>query len=158
MRLVIRAISAGTAMLLLGSGLALAGLPGVELEGSKTADGTYKDLTRVRVADNRDVFVRASNESGDPYDATLMDQATGPGKGDYKLRWFKGDQEITEAVRGSGYEFSVANQDQERFRVRVKVKANNPKRLCFVPLMQGPAFGGNNAFFAINGRNACALA
>lgn len=133
----------------------MAGLPGVELEGAKSPEGPYKDLIRTKVEDSRNLYLQASNASGEAYDATLTDETFGPGAGDYRFRWFKGNQEITDAVRGAGYEFSVANGDEQRFRVRVKVRANNPKRICLSPLMQGPAFGGNDASFAINGRTVC---
>jgi hypothetical protein len=149
------AVAAIAVSVFLSSGLASAGLPGVELEGSKSADGTFKDLTRARVKDSRDLFVQASNVSGEAYDATMTDDVLGPGDSDYRIRWFKGDKDITDKVRGPGYDFSVANNDEKRFRVRVKVRADNPKRICFRPLMQGPAFGGNEAFFAINRRSAC---
>lgn len=138
------------------AGIAMAGAPGINLKGAKRADGPYRELVRVNVTDPRNLYVKAVNRSDDAIEATLSEQTFGPGSGgDYEFTWFRGDTDISHDVQTSGYDFSIPSDKARKFRVRVKPDVPDPARVCLNPTMTGPAFGGNDAFFAINGRRAC---
>jgi hypothetical protein len=135
------------------TGLAIAGAPGINLAAAKKKSGPYEEFVAANAnkkAKAKELYVRAKNASTEDATAILTQDAVG-GANDYRIRWYRGAENITQDVKGWGYGFNLPSDSRRDFRVKVKPRSNNPDGLCLEAHMAGDPFGGNNAFFSING-------
>ncbi len=78
----------------------------------------------------KDFFMRATNGTTGIEDVALKDVSNDPGN-DFRIRWFREKEEVTEAVEGPGTGFQFdAERDRATFRARVKPRVANPGGVC----------------------------
>ena len=128
-----RRIATGAALL---ASLALAAPAGagpdlVFVTVAKKRDGPYVAISpEVRVRSRaKDFFMRVTNGTTGIEDVALKDVSNDPGN-DFRISWFRGKKEVTEAARGAGYGFEFDADESRTFRARVKPRVANPGELC----------------------------
>ena len=102
---------------------------------AKHADGPYKFgsvNTNLEVNEKRFVYIKAKSQTG-PQAAKFQEFEPAPGA-DYVVKYFRGQTNITDAVQGSGYNFTLPST-YTRFRVRVKA-VNPPDPDCVTVVVQ----------------------
>jgi hypothetical protein len=128
-RQVIRAGLGALAVLALAAPAAEAG--GLQVRVAKSADGPYQTgepRLNVGAGTTKTGYIRAANKGVATATLTLT-QLIYPPPAAYKLRWFKGQRNITGDVRTSGFEFKLKPETRKTFRVRVTPK-DTPDEAC----------------------------
>ena len=132
-----------------------AGDPPFEVTASKHRDGPYLATTQsvnVPIGDAKSLYWKVKHVSGGALEMRFTDALTeSPNPKGLKIRWFKGTKEITNEVKGSGYEFTLPNGSRKFFRARVKAVGPSDGA-CVVGQADriAPSFS-DNAGFAVNG-------
>ncbi len=131
--------------------LALAGDP-VETQVAKSKDGPYGSTSRTNAppGSKRTIYLRSTNNIGSAQDVVLRQDAVATvSHPNIKVRWYDGNDDITAEVKSdAGYEFPLADDESERFRLKVKAKGNG--QACIVPRSGAPGFGSTSALAGIN--------
>ncbi len=124
---------------------------------AKQKDGPYLAMApQVRVRGRaKDFFMRVTNGTTGIEDVALKDISTDPGN-DFRIRWFRGKKEITEAARGAGYGFQFDANESRTFRARVKPRVANPGELCLTGRFDvASALSDPDGAFYVNSSNIC---
>jgi len=79
------------------------------------------------------VFWRVRNQDTGDQDVSVEERRSGDGQDDYRIRWFRGDKDVTNDLRGPGYEFTFASDESRKFKATIKAKKANPGPLCLTP-------------------------
>jgi hypothetical protein len=141
-----------------GSAVAHRGAGGVSL--AKKKEGPYEFTTTAHLnvtSKPKDMFFRAVSDQNAPQDVTLRDQSFfDPKSGDFKVRWFRKDEDITRQVRHAGYEFHLEALAHKTFQAVVTPVVNNPQEMCLVGefTFAGPEV--RNGFVYVNSDTICA--
>jgi hypothetical protein len=129
--------------------------------GAKAKSGPYKaEIQRVKIAvgSSKTLYWRV-RENYDTNQQLRFDDASTPNPNPpgYKVRWFRGKQDITSAVKApGGYTFVLKAGARKVFRARVK------RRAAGSPFCLGGQFVdvalpyAEGAYFAVNDPEACA--
>jgi hypothetical protein len=134
---------------------AIGGQPPIDVKAAKHKDGPYAETTQdvnVPIGEARSLWWKVKHVSGGKLDVRFTDAMTEfPNPDGLKIRWFKGDKEITDAVKGAGYDFKLPKGSRKLFRA--KVKAVGPsKGACVVGEAQELGIpSADNRGFAVNG-------
>ena len=103
---------------------ALAGTPPIDVKASKHKGGPYNETPQgvtVPVGEAKSLWWKVRHVSGGKLDVRFTDALTEfPNPEGLKIRWFKGDKEVSDAVKGAGYEFKLPKGSRKFFRARVK--------------------------------------
>ena len=75
----------------------------------------------------RTVGLTAENTTAMDRDATLEGDFEVDGQPKVQVKWFRKQQNITQQVKGSGYEFGIGSEATKRFRIKLTATGNNPK-------------------------------
>ncbi len=134
---------------------AVAGDPPFEVKASKHEDGPYVETTQtvnVPIGDAKSLYWKVKHVSGGALEMRFTDALTAsPNPEGLKIRWFKGTKEITNEVKGSGYEFTLLNGSRKFFRAKVRaVGASDGACVVGQADRIDPSFS-DNAGFAVNG-------
>jgi hypothetical protein len=153
-------------MLLLGL-LALAIIPAtasaapvLKLKAAKHKRGPYVNApgpnpVTANVNEPKNFWVKAFIVPHSSVEARLFEQVANQDQ-DYKFKWYKGQNDISHDVQTSGHLFTLRHDHPKRFRVRVRPQVPNPGPLCLFPYVSPEgSLTQYEAFFAINGDNAC---
>lgn len=145
------------AVLLVAFAAAASAAPPIYLAGAKDKHGPYsKGVTPVTANHSRDVFVRVKSNGLD-HEVALFDKRLGDGLSDIKVRYYRGNDNITHDVRtGGGYGFDLSFGDPVRFRITLTPTVQNPGQLCVYPY--GVADDDPTeyyTYFAVNNPSAC---
>lgn len=141
--------------LALAAGPASAGDPFFEVSASKHKDGPYLNTTQnvnVPIGDAKSLYWKVKHVTGGKLEMRFTDALTEtPNPEGLEIRWFKGTKEITDEVKGSGYEFTLPNGSRKFFRARVKAVGTSDGA-CVVGQADriDPPFSDNTGF-AVNG-------
>jgi hypothetical protein len=105
---------------------------GLEVRVAKSADGPYQPSEQLRLnvaaGKTKTGYIRVLNK-GIPTATLNLTQLIYPPPPAYKLRWFKGQRNITGDVRTSGFEFKLKPNARKTFRMRVTPK-DTPDEAC----------------------------
>jgi hypothetical protein len=103
---------------------ALGGDPPIDVKGSKHKDGPYAETMQgvnVPIGEAKSLWWKVKHISGGKLDVRFTDALTvNPNPEGLKIRWFRGDKDITEAVKGAGYDFKLPKGSRKLFRAKVK--------------------------------------
>jgi hypothetical protein len=141
-----RKLLAGTLALLIVVPSALAGPPSkfpVDVDAA-TQKGEWSDngLVRRNVGQRFESFYWRVQSRDDRRRAVTLTDLKAPDGSDYRVRWFRGSNEITSRVVGAGYEFDLppeARRGTAVFEAQIKAKVPNPDPVCLI------------AYFALEG-------
>jgi hypothetical protein len=152
------ALVLATAVVALASFVAIAQAlnPPATIGGSKHKDGPFATdgQAKVRVGESRDLWFRAKSESPDPQ--TLDLRTFDENRPTYRVKWFKGRQDITNDVStGDGYEFNLGANKKKLFRVHVKRLAGGEFICLDASLYTTTDQFVSGADIAINNNGAC---
>jgi hypothetical protein len=102
---------------------------------SKTKDGPYSfSALHAKVnAGPKGFFVKVADKTEHRQDGLLEDVSAGAGSANFKIRWFRGDENITSDVQGPGYGFGLKPGKPKVFRALVKPLNPDPGALCLAP-------------------------
>ncbi len=116
---------------LTAAALAPAALGPIRVTVAKDRDGPFANASpQVQVRNRaKDLYMRARNQSTEIEEIELDDISNDPGN-DFKIRWYRGDTEITQHARNGGYGFQLDADERQKFRVRVKPRVADPGALC----------------------------
>jgi hypothetical protein len=134
---------------------ALGGDPPFRVKASKHEDGPYLHTIQsvnVPIGDMKTLYWKVKHVSGGSLEMRFTDALTEfPNPEGLKIRWFKGPKEITEEVKGSGYEFTLPNGSRKLFRAKVRA-VEDSDGACVVGQADRiePPFS-DNVGFAVNG-------
>jgi hypothetical protein len=149
-------LAALTAMAAIGLSVPAHGLnPDATLGASKHKDGPFVAQAHVKidVGSSRDVYFKATSFLEDPQDLKLQSFATE--RPAYKVTWFKGRHDITDEVRGAGYEFSLGPHRKKLFRVHVKRKQGHDATCVDGAIYTPGNTFVNSAAITVDNNNAC---
>jgi hypothetical protein len=120
----------GCALAFGSAGVAAAGDP-TSFKVAKHTDGPYKEAVRlnVEVGQTRAAFLKVRGVSG-VENVELQEHNAVIG---YKTKYFKGGENITEAVTSDGFEFVAKPDKAKRFRVTAKRTAGGSDQDCLFP-------------------------
>ena len=124
---------------------------------AKDKDGPYLSSGgNLHIKDQaKSVFFQVRNEVSSPQEFTFEDDSFDPGRRDYRVRWFRGQQEVTDEVRSpGGYVFTLQGEKARIFEAVVKPVEPHPLEMCLV----GRATVGSNdlvGFFYVNSTSVC---
>jgi hypothetical protein len=129
--------------------------PPFDVKASKHKDGPYLETTQsvsVPIGDTKSLYWKVKHVSGGALEMRFTDALTqSPNPEGLKIRWFKGTKEITNEVKGSGYEFTLPNGSRKFFRARVRaVGASDGACVVGQADRIEPLFS-DTAGFAVNG-------
>jgi hypothetical protein len=113
-----------------------AGDPTVTLKISKHRDGPFvHDLSEsgnppsLAEGEHKNFYLRAKNKVANALDPNLIN---GFVSNDYTARYFRKDNEITDALFTSGYDFHLGVGKTKSFRLRIKRKSGSANDGCVV--------------------------
>ena len=130
MRLRILVLGITSVLALTGAALAHGPATG-SVKAAKQKDGAYTTDLRINVNDTpKDVFFKVTNKTGDVQPVVLTDVSTD--SDNFKIRWFRNKEDITQEVRGSGYQFNAPANAGKIFRALVKPTVDDPGNMCLV--------------------------
>jgi hypothetical protein len=136
---------------------ALAGGPW-STQGAKKPDGAYTQYNDASqaVGKTKTYFFRVASSPGlvAPAAVSFSDAYTGAQDlSGYKITWFKGKKQrknISQAVKGNGYKFTLKPSKTKFFNARVK-RTGGPAEICVYGEADGEDISYSSAaFFAIN--------
>jgi hypothetical protein len=146
---------ASCGVLALTSSPAFAGAPPFEVTASKHRDGPYFESIQsvnVPIGDAKSLYWKVKHVSGGALEMRFTDALTQfPNPDGLKVRWFKGTKEITDAVKGSGYEFTLPKGSRKFFRARVKAVGATDGACVVGQADRIEPPHSDNAGFAVNG-------
>src|SRR5262245_17117118 len=105
MRLRITLLLTGLATLALAGPAFSGSFP--KLKGSKTADGPFRTDTFLNIQQKRNLYTKILSTDLEARRWSLYEQQGGPGDGDYDIKWFDGDENISHDVQTGGYRFKL---------------------------------------------------
>ncbi len=109
----------------------------VDLDFRKAAGTKWIEFTSVvkNVGKEKEsVFWRIRNRDSQKRKLKLVENLSGDGVGDYKVRWLTGGDDISNKVDdSSGYKFDLASKEKRVFEVTLQGKNDNPGPLCVTP-------------------------
>jgi hypothetical protein len=76
---------------------------------------------------------RPALRTGTAQDAVLEDVSHGSGLADFRLRWFRGERNVTQEAQGGGFGFELRRNRPKVFRLLVKPIVEDPGALCVAP-------------------------
>jgi hypothetical protein len=147
------AVAIALALAALGIGAASsAGLAVIiDVEASKHRDGPYEDAQQqvnIPVGKEKSLYWRVKNFTAGPLDLTFDDAATGGSDTDgYRIRWYRGRNDISSQVKGSGYPFKLKAGKKKIFRAEVKHKLDVSPGFCIGGQASPPP---DDAYFAVD--------
>jgi hypothetical protein len=86
----------------------------------------------------KSIFWRVRNQDTGDHDVALTEDLGGAGMNDYRVRWYRGDKDITGNVRGLGYGWIFASDEIKKFEATVKAKGANPDPICVSAFFDAP--------------------
>lgn len=98
------------------------------LKVAKDKDGPYAEgFTDVKLQDGqvKDFFFRVRNREPDPFNDMRFTEEFGPPPKGLILRWFRGDENITSAVQGTGHVFNLPSDGRRYFKLVAKAQAGD---------------------------------
>src|SRR5262245_30631639 len=97
---------------------------------AKHRDGPYTPSVGANVTDARfrTFYVKTRGQGTEPVDAHFRQQQ---GSLSFKVRYFKGTANITDAVTNAGYPFTLKPDKATRFTLKLKAKDDPPASGCF---------------------------
>jgi hypothetical protein len=125
------------------------------VKAAKHKDGPYTDqLQSVNVAPEakKSLYWRVKNLSVTTLPMEFNDAATeNPNPEGFRITWFKGKKNITQDVKGAGYEFNLKAGKKKTFEAVVKAKVS-PQPFCLggQAITTAP-LDSAGAYFAVNG-------
>jgi hypothetical protein len=130
----------------------------VSITMSKHEDGPYVDMAPVvKVNSPRSLYLRARNNVSGPVAETLVDASHADNLNHWRIRWYRGNHDITSQMSGSGYDFVLRAGKSKVFRAYVKPKTKHPGALCVEGNFDetAPHPGERNGAFYVNSETIC---
>lgn len=110
----------------------------------------------VTVKKTKSFYVKVVNTTADKMHLTLDDRTSGDSPGDFKVRWFRNDRNVTAAaVSPAGYGFPLQSQTPKIFRLEIKPLVNNPGAVCPFGAFILPDASEAYAFLYVNSTSVC---
>ena len=127
--------------------------------GKKPGGPFNQNNAAVTVTKARSFYFRVRNTAPARMSVELFDRSTvpvGANVGDYSIRWFKGEHEISGPMfAGGGYSFHLASNGKKVFRALVKPRNSHRGPLCLeVQAQQQPSGAQAFGYLRVNG-GAC---
>ena len=97
------------------------------MQVSKVKAGPYGPEAHLNVPKDktRRAFYKINNNTPDPVEYTFTQSAAGSPK--IKLSWYLGQEDITSAVKGDGYEGEIAGNSSVIIKLKAKATGNGSK-------------------------------
>ncbi len=96
------------------------------------------------------VYWRITNRESQKQKVSLFEHLSGPGVGEYKIRWLTAGNNITRKVRNeSKYRFSLDGGETRKFKVTLKGKSNSPAGLCVTPFFNAKGDGSGPYLYGL---------
>jgi hypothetical protein len=132
--------------------------PPISVEAAKHKDGPYSkfDSVPVTVRHERDLFLRVTS-NGSTHDVALFDQKCCDGSHDYRVRYFRGQNNVTQDARSDeGAHFNVAFGAPKLVRIEIEPRVAQPDAFCLYPYATADdQLTEYTAYFAVNNPSAC---
>jgi hypothetical protein len=136
-----------------GATTASAGDPFVKVRAAKHKDGPYLHNPQglmLPAGESKTLYWRVKNIAPDQKLELRFDDAATDPEDDYRVRWFKGHENITSDVSGPGFEFKLKAGAKKLFSARVKHRTNSGI-LCLGGQASGSLVNPDAAYFNVNG-------
>jgi len=108
----------------------------IDIDVAKQAGGPWIDNGFVRKNVDKkteSIFWRVRNREDHKLDLTLETLKSGSGAGDYRVRWFRGDKDITKEARDGEFAFGLRSGEKKTFEATLNPKVSNPGPVCIIP-------------------------
>lgn len=126
------------------------GLP-ASLKSAKEKDGPFKEVVRVNmpVGDMKVVWFRAKSSADKPQQFGFNDAESSSELEGYKVKWFKGDQNVSSSVQTEG-QLLVLEPGDPKF-LQAKVKRTGPgEPFCLIGQLFDKSLDKKNAYAGVN--------
>ena len=128
----------------------------VQVAKQKSGDYDRYDTVTLDVGDKRTLYWKVANKTEEDYKVDFNDAATeNPNPAGFKVKWFRGDKEITDEVKnGNGYRFKLLEGEKEFFHATIKrTDEMSDENVCLggQGAMAPEPYYAETAYFGVNG-------
>jgi hypothetical protein len=149
-----RGLFAGVAVvavgLVVGAAPAISGT-GLQVATSKQKDGPFSTDSlsfNMEPVETKTAWIRAKNKTNGKLKGINLTIAKKAVKDAFKVRYFDGKDNITQAVRTGGHNFKLEAGEATKFKAKIEITDEGV--MCFMAEVNHPSAGDANAFVTVN--------